>query len=195
MRRKRMSSGSLRSFRNGVMVSVKIRKRRVHRPVACCTNSTGLAPSLPCRARSMSAPSGARQMIKTTILVHLFERTLCTLDSRLVILLQIHPGVHACDRIAVAVEHQRVPAEDFAEAAFLGLAPARVIYCGIHVGIESVFGGGHAAPSGWWLTFHKFDFHDGLDALESIFPRDHHAHRSAVLIWQRFSIHADAEER
>src|SRR5258708_35577430 len=97
-------------------------------------------------------------MIKTTTLVHLFERTLCTRGSRLVILLQIHPGVHACDLIAVAVEHQRISADDFAEAAFLGLAPERVIYFVLLVGIESVFGGGPADPSWYRLTYHTLDF-------------------------------------
>jgi len=56
----------------------------------------------------------------------------------LIILLEIHSGVHAGDLIAVAVEHQRVAAEDFAETALLSLAPA-VSYTHLDVYKRQVF--------------------------------------------------------
>src|SRR2546429_3582933 len=47
-------------------------------------------------------------------------------------------GVQARDLIAIPVEHERGAFEDFAEAAFPGLAPARMIHVGIHVRIKTV---------------------------------------------------------
>src|ERR1700730_3096139 len=128
-------------------------------------NSTGLAPSRPCSARHTSVARGTRQMTKTTTLVHLFERKRCTQVLGSVILLQVHSGVHASDLIAVAVEHESVAAEDFAEAAFLSLAPARMVDGGIHVGIKAVFVRSRERPCGRRLAFHKFNFDDRLDAL------------------------------
>src|SRR2546429_7246562 len=46
-------------------------------------------------------------------------------------------GVQARDLIAIPVEHERGAFEDFAEAAFPGLAPARMIHVGIHVDRKS----------------------------------------------------------
>ena len=36
--------------------------------------------------------------------------------------------------------------------------------------------------------------HDRLDAFETVFPGQDHAHRRAILIGQRFAVHAEAEQ-
>src|SRR5712664_3872494 len=61
-----------------------------------------------------------------------------------VVFLQIHAGVKAGHLIPVAVEHQGVALEKFPEAPLLGLAPARMIHCWIHIGVETVFVGSEA---------------------------------------------------
>src|SRR6266446_7701806 len=96
-----------------------------------------------------------------------------------VVFLQIHAGVKAGHLIPVAVEHQGVALEKFPEASLLGLAPARMIHCWLHIGIETVFVGSEAIPRRGRLLFLKTNFHQRLGALESIFPRNHHAHRRA----------------
>src|SRR6266481_9103039 len=117
-------------------------------------------------------------------------------DPRLVVFAQIHARVKAGDLVGVAVEHQGlVGLEEFGEAALASLAPAGMIDFGIHIGIEAVLLRGIEIPRSGRLVFDKTNFHQGLDALESIFPRQDHAHRSAILVWQRFAIHADAKKR
>src|SRR5271169_1197553 len=114
--------------------------------------------------------------------------------STLVEFLEVHSAVHAGDLIAVAVEDYRRPCEDFSEAAFLGLAPARMVNVGINVGVETVFRGGIAIPGGGRLFFLETDFHQGLDALVSIFPGNDHADRSTVLWREGVAVHADAKK-
>src|ERR1044071_5456846 len=67
------------------------------------------------------------------------------------VLRQIHPGVKACHLAGVAVERQRLAASELADAALLGLAPARVIDRGIDVGIEAVLARRIAVPGRGWL--------------------------------------------
>src|SRR6267378_3881332 len=141
MRRKRMRSGSLRSLRNGVIQRVKTRKRSVQSPVACCKYSTGFAPRSLLMMRQTRSANGIRQIKKTATLVHLLTRSARTRNVTLMVFLLIHSVVHAGDLIAVAVEHEGGAREDFAEAALLGLAPARMVDIGIDVGIETVFRG------------------------------------------------------
>ena len=43
--------------------------------------------------------------------------------------------------------------------------------------------------------FDESNFHHRLDALESVFPRNHHAHRRAILIRKRLAIHPHAKQR
>jgi len=59
--------------------------------------------------------------------------------STLVEFLEIHSVVHAGDLIGVTVEDHRGARENFAEAALFGLAPARMVYVGINVRVETVF--------------------------------------------------------
>jgi len=60
-----------------------------------------------------------------------------------------------------------------------------------YVGIEAVFVRAFEIPNGrgWFST--KVIFTSDLNALESVFPRDHHAHRRTVLIWQRLAVHSE----
>src|SRR3989442_8099633 len=203
MRRKRISSGRFKSLRRGVMLSVNIKKRSVQSPVACWTNSTGFAPSLPPSARQIRAASGTRHTAKTKTLVHLLVRSFRTRRFRLrsrmtpqggvssdmtprgagsIVFTEVHSVVEARDLVAIAVKHQRVPLEKFAQAAFFLLAPARMVHAGIHVGIETVFMRIRKIPRRGRLILDEFDFHQRLDAFESVFPRYDHAHRSAVLV-------------
>ena len=116
-------------------------------------------------------------------------------NSASVIFLQVHAGVEAGDLVLITVEHEGVALEDFAEAAFFGLAPARMIDVGIHVGIEAVLVRVGEIPGCGRFFSDKFDFDDGLDALETVLPRNDHANGRAVLIGKCVAVHADAEER
>src|SRR5882724_2332264 len=193
MRRKRISSGSCSILRSGVIARVKMRKRSVQSPVSCCRNSTGLAPSCPRSVRATSTRNGTRQNPNTATLVHLLDRMARTLQARSVIFLQIHPIVKAGDLIAVAVEHERVAPENFAEAALRSLAPAWMVHGWIHVRVKAVLLGGVAVPGSGRLLLLEADSHDGFDALVAVFPGHHDAHRSPVLIRQGLAIHSDAQ--
>src|SRR5262249_56545789 len=66
-----------------------------------------------------------------------------------VVFLQVHAGIQAGHLVSVAVEHQcaLLGGEDACPNPSLGsLAPAGMIFGGIHVGIEAVFLRGHAVP-------------------------------------------------
>src|SRR5262245_43223109 len=103
------------------------------------------------------------------------------------VLLQIHARVERSD-LVVTIEHQRRTPEKLAQAALFGLAPTWMIHVGVHVGVKSVFVRVGQIPSGVRLFFHQLDFHERLDAFESILPWQHHAYRSAILIGERFPI-------
>src|ERR1041385_3275696 len=105
-----------------------------------------------------------------------------------VIFLQVHAGVKACYLVAITIEHERWAFAEFANAAFGGLAPARMVFLRVHVGIKTVFVRGHLVPGGGWHEVNKADLHDRLDALESIFPRHDEAQRRTVNVGQNFVI-------
>src|SRR6476659_2884824 len=101
-----------------------------------------------------------------------------------VLLLQVHPAVHARDLVSVAIEHQRWSFEEFAKPAFSGLAPAWMIHIGIHVGIEAVFRRRGKSPAVVRRLISAPDAHDGSRALEAILPRQNDTQRSTILIGQ-----------
>ena len=72
-------------------------------------------------------------------------------ESASVIFLQVHAGVEAGDLVLITVEHEGIALEDFAEATLFGLAPARMVDVGIHVGIEAVLAGSWR-DSRWWAV-------------------------------------------
>src|SRR5256712_12361343 len=81
-----------------------------------------------------SFASGTRHATHTPTL----SATRTRRDTTLVELLQIHPRVERRDLVRVAVEHERLAAAELADAPLGGLAPARAVDGGGHVGIEAV---------------------------------------------------------
>ena len=73
------------------------------------------------------------------------------------ILLEVHAGIERRN-LVVTVEHQGRTPEEFSQSSLLGLAPARMIHVGIHIGIESVFVRSGQVPGGCRLFFHQLDF-------------------------------------
>src|SRR5712692_386543 len=126
-----------------------------------------------------STPSGQRLATQTAALSTTRPRYV---TPALVELLQVHPCVHRRDLIAVAVEHERLPAPHFGNTALRRLAPARMVDLRVHVRIEAVLAGGGPVPGGLGLLRRQADLHQGLGALEAVLPRDDHAERRAVLV-------------
>src|SRR6266478_6200115 len=114
-------------------------------------------------------------------------------EQVLEVLFQVHAGVEAC-HLVVSIEHQGWAFEEFAQAAFLGLAPARVIDIRIHVGIETVFAGSGLLPGVQGLVAGKADADDRLRAFESVLPWNHDAERGAVLIRERLSVQTETKQ-
>src|SRR5215510_3170544 len=125
------------------------------------------------------------------------DRMLAAAGGMLVIGLEVEPGVEACHLLAVTIEHQRWPPlheqSAFANAAFGGLAPTRVVDGGIDVGIKAVLARILHVPGAGWLLLGEADSNDRLDALEAILPRHDQPDRRAILVGQRFPVEADGE--
>src|SRR6185437_2288056 len=105
---------------------------------------------------------------------------------RSVVAVQIHAAVQA-RHLGVAVEHQGRLAlleEACTDDPLGGLAPARMRYIGIDVGVEAVLVRRHDVPRVRRLSACEFDLDDGLAALEAIFPWRHDPQRRAVDGWQ-----------
>src|SRR5712691_11223576 len=152
-------------------------------------------PRLPVMKRQRRSANGIRQITKMATLVHLLMRSARTRNVHpSMVLLQIHSVVEAGDLIAVAVEHESGAREDFAEAALLGLAPARMIDIRIDVGVETIFRGRVAIPGRRRLLFLEADLCQGLDALIAVLPGNNHANRRAILRRKTFTVHADAKK-
>src|SRR5262245_7777737 len=79
-----------------------------------------------------------------------------------IVLFQIHSLVQARDLLAVAVEHESLAAEEFADAPLGRLAPSRVINFRVDVGVKAVLLGLHRVPSGRRLLLHKAELDDRL---------------------------------
>src|SRR5277367_5042771 len=133
--------------------------------------------------------------MKTTTLVHLLVRKEFNRRWALEIFLQVHARVQTGDLVAVAIEHQGRPAQKLAEAALLGLAPARVIDFRIYVRIETVFPRIRDVPSRARLNFYDFNFDQRFRTFESVFPGNDQADGSAILIRERFVVHSYREQR
>src|SRR5882672_5508025 len=103
------------------------------------------------------------------------------LEFRLVIFLQVHAVVETRHLVAVAIEHlSRRALEKPRQANFLGLAPARVVHFGIHVGVETVFMGVCNVPGCWGLILDKSNLDQRLGTLESVFPRNDRSDGRAI---------------
>src|SRR5437879_2762187 len=102
-------------------------------------------------------------------------------EQLLEVLFQVHAAVESC-HLVVSFEHQGWPLEEFTQAAFLGLAPARMVDARIHVRIETVFAGSRLLPGVHGLVAGEANADDRLRAFESVLPWNHDAERGAVLI-------------
>src|SRR5688572_32978122 len=109
--------------------------------------------------------------------------------------LQVHAAVEVRDRVGVPVEGQGGAARELPDAALAGLAPARMIDLGVHVGVKAVFFGAGAVPSGARLLLDEADFYDRFGAFEAVLPRYYQAQRRAVLPRQGRSVQAQDHER
>src|SRR3954465_10890064 len=103
-----------------------------------------------------------------------------------VVRLQVHAGIEAGNLVGVAVEGQGGVAAGgeeatFADPPFARLAPARMVDCGIDVGIKSVLSGIACLPGVERLLVGQRDADDRLDALEALFPRNNEPDRRTVL--------------
>src|SRR6185369_119647 len=114
-------------------------------------------------------------------------------NHSLVVLLKIHTVVQA-GYLIVTVEHQRIALQKFSEPPFFCLAPARMVDMWIHIRIKTVLMGIRVIPRGRRLAFRKTNLHNRLGAFESIFPWDHNAQGSSILVRQHFSIHSETEQ-
>src|ERR1700675_2762208 len=83
---------------------------------------------------------------------------------------QVHAGIERGD-LGVAVEHESLTLEDFAQTPLLCLAPARMIDGWIDVRIKAVFTRSRFVPTGERLPFREFHSYDGPDALLFIFSK------------------------
>src|SRR5262245_24909530 len=210
MRRNRMSGFQPVSRRSGVIVSVMQMNRRAHSPVSLVTSLRGLGLRLPVSVAQTShavGPSAAMKMAGLRIqrmawLVVTGNFRLSIVDCRftdpitrsignyqdrqskirLVVLLEIHPGVQARDLLAVAVEHQRLPPEELADAPFGGLGPARMVDRRVDVREKAVFLRDRFLPRVQRLLLDEADPDDRFRALEAILPRHDDAERRAVLL-------------
>src|SRR5436190_10377753 len=150
------------------MASVMQMKRIVQRPVSLVRSASGFALRLPVTIAQTIHPAGPSAAMNTAgfrnhrmNLSRVIQASgfrlratdwLSATNFRLqtrslkpglkptgsVVLLQIQSGVKARDLIAVAVEHQRLPAEELADAPLGRLSPPRMIDVRVHVGIEPV---------------------------------------------------------
>src|ERR1019366_3953615 len=95
--------------------------------------SIGLAVRFWLHARQPSQKIGATLATNTSTLV---QRCF----NMLVILLEIHPVIQAGHLVAIAVEHQGGPLAEFAQPPLAPLAPPRMVYVRVHIGVKPVLG-------------------------------------------------------
>src|SRR4029078_9145829 len=114
----------------------------------------------------------------------------------LVVLPEIHPGVHRADQLFVTVEHQRLRRLEVArDAAFGRLAPARMIDVRVHVRVETVLAGIGVVPRRVRHLVDEADVDDRLDVLEAVLPGDDETDWGAVLVEQGLAVQPDGEQR
>src|SRR6516225_7250828 len=94
---------------------------------------------------------------------------------------QIQVPVKVCDLLVIAVEGKRGPSAGFSQTLLGRLAPARMRYCRIHVGIEAIFVWSLSAPRCRWLGRDKSDFDNRFDSFESVLPGHDESNGCAIL--------------
>src|SRR5207245_6184290 len=201
------------SLRSGVMASVMQMKRSVQTPVSLVRSLSGFALRLPVSAAQTSQAAGPRDAanahtLRTRIVIaEGGSRTAddCGLEpsalrnpqsamSLSVVLSEVHAGVQARDLVAVAVEHQRLAHQEFADAALGRLAPARMIDRRVHVRVEAVLVRRLFLPRVQGLLLDELHLHDRLDVLEPVLPGDPQPPRRAVLVRQHRHVEYAAED-
>src|SRR5207342_2956767 len=96
--------------------------------------------------------------------------------------------------IAIAIEHQRLAAQELADAAFGRLAPARMVDRRVDVRIEAVFLRRRFLPGIERLLLREPDLDDRLDVLEAVLPWHRQPQRRAVLVRHDLAVQADGED-
>ena len=92
--------------------------------------------------------------------------------AALVVLFEVHAGVHAGYLVAVAVEHQGgdgAGEEAGVDAAFAGLGPAGVVVVGVDVEVEAVLHAVGVVPGGGGLLVGEVETDDGFADLKPYF--------------------------
>src|SRR6201992_2190667 len=115
----------------------------------------------------------------------------------LVVLCQVHAGVHAGDLTAVTIEHERgdgTRQKSGIDAALVRLGPAGVVVVGVDVGEEAVLHAVGVVPCGAGLLVGEVEADDGLCRLEAILPGHDNADGSAVLIGKRLAVTTEGEK-
>src|SRR4051794_9531529 len=84
---------------------------------------------------------------------------------------QVHPRVEMGNLAGVAIEGECPSPTGLADALLGRLAPAGMIDVRVHIGVKPVFIGRTLVPSRGRERGDQLDFHNGLDALESVLPR------------------------
>src|SRR5207244_3206409 len=82
------------------------------------------------------------------------------------------------DLVRIAIEHQRWPPAEVADAPLGRLAPAGVVDGRVHVRVEAVFVGCRLLPGRLRALGDEADPHDRLGALEAVLPRDDATNRA-----------------
>src|SRR5437016_4813724 len=126
---------------------------------------TGSTPRLPLTACCTSQAAGPRQASQIEGFSPSVIQSRRATARGSVVGPQVHTRVKRGDLIGVAVEHERRALEKLAHPPLLGLAPARMVYVRIHVGVEPVLLRRGDVPGGPRLGLEKPNFHDALAAL------------------------------
>src|SRR5215204_3488853 len=119
--------------RAGVHARLETSSTSAARPSSFSILATGSAPSASRLARTTMEASGTSAPIKIPGFNHGYG---CRGTSE--VFLQVHARIQAGDLVGVAVEGQRGPPTEVADATLGGLAPARVVDGGVDVGVEAV---------------------------------------------------------
>src|SRR5205085_7669063 len=96
----------------------------------------------------------------------------------------------------VAVEHERLAPQQFSDATFPGLAPARMIHVRVDVRVEAVLDPTAVlVPGGGRLGFLQLDLDDALRRLEAILPRHDQPAWGAARFGQRLAVETANQQR
>src|SRR6185437_2210485 len=113
------------------------------------------------------------------------------------VLAQVHALIQVCQLFGISIEHQcglSLMKERCTDATLARLAPARMRHVRVDVRVKPILLGSGLAPRRPRLLLGKADFHDRLDAFESMLPRHDESQRCPVLVGQYPPIEPDHHE-